>query len=628
MKAGARRTAEQQAAAEGGSVLFQRDFLNAMRVLGLEDNDRCMMLKQCSSFYEGTQHDHHGSDWTGIPRDPGVGYMHERLRPQGFVPVNSVPHAYRKPDAPVPLGRQVVSRFTEMLTGEGRRPALRCWSSVETQDFLEAAFKCASLWDVLSQARDIAGSCGSSAIVLGLTGGYIEAEVLHPKDCWVAEWCNDHPGWMPKVVVHQVRVEKVTMEVDDDQSGLPPQHQRKEKGRLVTKQYWRTRAWTDEHVIYYEDVPCDDVPEDGIPVAADGVKEHGFGSCPVVWHQNTRRTDCPDGDPDCAGAFPLLDKLDRLQSQVYKAAIANVDPSLVIKQTRQARRRNNVIQKGSSGVIGLDPEGEAKYLEMQGTSVEVGLKGIERMTMTVLQTVECVVIHPDTAKAYQSGEALQILWRSMESKANRLRVTLGHTIQEIGYKLLAAAKHHGVANSEKVGTDEDAKGILLPPRRVVEDPEDDLPEDMDPEERAQAMLTAPAEPEVKFEAHKPGPPNTYVDLEWPPYWTPTAAQVAQMAQGLSVASTQKQVISAETAIRTFAQMLGNDGDEEVRRVAIEKAKGQKSFLDGLGDLAGWGMDEDDDDAAFPEPAEPPEDDEDDDEGATPDDDDEAAQSGS
>jgi hypothetical protein len=551
-------------------------YLQAMRVLGLEHDDRCAMLGHCQSFFHGTQHDHAGLDWDSMPRDPGVGYLHERLRPQGFVPVNSSMYIDRKPDAPVPLCRQIVSRFTEMLLGEGRRPSIRVYSDSDTEQYLSACFAAADVWDVLSEARDLAGACGSAAIAVGLNNGYLTAEVLNPKHVWVAEWCPDHPGWMPNVVVEQCKTAK---QIIDPKTG-----------DLRVVDHWRTRAWTTESVIYYEDVPCSDAKDAGIPIRQE--RKHGLGVCPVVWYQNTRSTQTPDGRPDCDTAWPLLDKLDRLQSQVYKAATANADPTLVVKEERHLRRKNNVIQKGSNHVIAVSPQGSVEYLEIGGKSVEVGLTAINAMVSEVLQTVECVVISPEYAKAYQSGEALQILWRSMESRANRLRVTVASVVRELCYLFLKFGQKHKVANIEDVNTDKDQTGILLPPRKVIGQIEADPDDPM-----------MPREPSVSWEPHDPGNPNAYVSLEWPPYWTPTAAQIAQLAQGLSMATTQKQVISGETAIRSFAQMLGNDGDEEVRRIATEKAEGQQSLLEGLGGLEGLMGDEDDEDEPVPDPSE-------------------------
>ena len=402
--------------------------------------------------------------------------------------------------------------------------------------------------------------------------------MLHPRNLWVAEWDNDDPGWAPRVVVEQY---KATVQVlDDGDDG---------NGRLKSVDVWRTRAWTPEEVVYYEDVPCGDVPDDGIPERER--KPHKFGACPVVWYQNTRVTACPDGKPDCEGTWPLLDKLDRLQSQVYKAAIANTDPTLVIKEPRHSRRRNSIIQKGSTGAIPLPPEGSAEYLEMQGTSVKVGLEGINALVSEVLQTVECVVISPEYAKAYQSGEALQILWRSMESRANRLRVTLGTAIQRLCWLILEVGTAHKVANVEVVdlSNPENYRGqILLPPRRVVEEPEPP-----DPPEPGEPPPPKP-EPVVTWEPHDPGNAQAHVVLDWPPYWTPTAQQILASAQAMATATTAKQIISAETATRHLAQMMGHDGDEEVRLLEAEKDSGMAKMMAMGATLNGVPDDVDDD----------------------------------
>jgi len=428
---------------------------------------------------------------------------------------------------------------------------------------LDAAFKSAELWDVLSQARDIAGSSGCSAIALGVKGGYFEAEVLNPVNLKVLEWNRDMPGWVPNAVVEQRLVEK---EVRDDANG----------GRCVrVAQFYRTRMWTPLEIVVYEDI---EVGKEGEEAAAPilEVIPHKFGACPVVWYQNTRDTESPVGTPDCEGAWTSLDKLDRLQSQVYKSAIANTSPTMLVKSSMRSRRnKNNIVEKG--GLLAVDTDGDARYIETNGGSVETGMKAIEKLVYQVLQTVECVVIHPDTAKVYQSGEALQLLWRSMESRANRLRVTLGGAIRSLSKLLLTAAENYGVTNIEKDGGKETAPGILLPPRRVVSEGEseiDEVAEEGAPEK--------PGELQVEYVTHSPGGPYVYVDLEWPPYWTPTAAQVGAMAQAMSIATTQKQILSTETASRSLSQMMGQDGDDEMRRIAEEKRVGMSMMLEGMG----------------------------------------------
>ena len=92
-------------------------WLLAMRDLGLDDDDRSRILSMKCGYFDCSQHDHIAVSWGGVPRDPGVSYLHERLSPQGFVPVNTVPPSQRKPDSALPFGRQITSRFSEMLLG-------------------------------------------------------------------------------------------------------------------------------------------------------------------------------------------------------------------------------------------------------------------------------------------------------------------------------------------------------------------------------------------------------------------------------------------------------------------------------------------------------------------------------
>ncbi len=570
--------------------LLVEQWVYAMRILNITGDTRNKTLTHYHSFFTGTQHSHHEMTWNGVPRDPGVGYMWERLNPQGFVPVNSsmwLDAPYRKPDAALPLAKQIVSRFTEILLGSGRAPSLRVFSDEATEDYLEAAFAESDMWDVLSEARDMAGACGSAAIALGVVNGHLNAEVLAPMNLWIPQWSAGYPGWAPDYVVEQYKVDKQTID--------------QETGQLKMTAFWRTRAWTPTEIIYYEDVPVQDMAdqangEEVIPVREK--VEHGLGACPVVWYQNTRCTANPDGRPDCDTAYELLDKLDQLQSQVYKAAIANADPTLVIKENRANRTRDNrLIQKGSRGVIGLSEKGDADYLEMSGTSVKVGLDAIDKLIHEILHTVECVIITPEHARAYQSGEALQLLWRSMEARASRLRVTLGATIKEICYFFLKMAEVHGVANMEKVGTRDETRGILLPPRKMPTVPSEVLQKVPEGATDAGPAMLAPAPNEV-YGPHTPGNANAFVHLEWPPFWSPTPQQVQSMAQALSTSTTASQFLSKESATRKMSQFLDLDGDEEVRRMNEEEQNGMDRMMN-LGAIQNQ-LDEEDGDSPFGE----------------------------
>jgi hypothetical protein len=310
---------------------------------------------------------------------------------------------------------------------------------------------------------------------------------------------------------------------------------------LVVKRFWQTRAWTDEEIITYQDVgEKEDIdPKKGIPI-----KErisHSWKQCPAIWYQNTRNTATPDGDSDLESTWPLLDRVDQLNSQAAKAAIANTDPTLILKDQDKAIKRRDAIRKGSGNVITVSPDGDAKYLETLGTSVEMGFAAVKTITEQVLQTTRCVVATPEIIKSNESGEARQILWRSMESKANRLRVALSNAVVEL------AVLWRDIGRAEKL----------------------DLPEHEIKDDKGESSWKKPKAPEEDFE----------FSVEYPSYWQPTATQVESYLRAFNIAAGGLQVFSIETAARLIAKYLGTDPDVEIQRLEIEKQEAQEQAIE-------------------------------------------------
>ena len=61
------------------------------------------------------------------------------------------------------------------------------------------------------------------------------------------------------------------------------------------------------------------------------------------------------GEPDCAGAWHLFDRLDRRQSQTVKASIANVDPTLKVKKKRYPRRPTEMNLGSGNAILQTRP---------------------------------------------------------------------------------------------------------------------------------------------------------------------------------------------------------------------------------------------------------------------------------
>jgi hypothetical protein len=342
-------------------------------------------------------------------------------------------------------------------------------------------------------------------------------------------------------------------------------------GQLKCCTAWRTRAWTDTEVVHWPDVPEEDIKDD-FEWPAPTRTPHKVGTCPVVWLQNTRSTASPDGKPDCEGCWHLLDQIDRLESRICKAVASNLTPQLILKESERFRRRNPIVQKGANTVISITPEGDASYLEMKGDGIKVAQEEVLGLVDQVLQTAECVIVRPEHAKAYQSGEALQILWRAMESRANRLRVQLEGAIRDLGQIWVRWGQVAGVDSLEDWDWVGVPKGILLPPRKVVTEPEPPK-QPKPPVPGTPPKAPEPPEPIVSWDVHVVGQ-GSYIRLDWPPYWQPTAHQISTVAEGLSKANGAKPFMAQETTTRVFAQYVGQDPEAEVAKMRVQAAEAE------------------------------------------------------
>lgn len=548
-------------------------------VLNLPDSDRAQMIRHWCRFADGKQHDHRNINWSGGYRDPGVGYMHARMEPMGFVPTSNVPYGDRRPDTPDPLGVQIVNRFADMLASKGAFPSLAVPSDPETTQYLHAVTDRSNTQATFHEARKLSGACGEAAILLEIVDGVPTTEVLQTANLDVE--FKPGAGWIPVQVVEQKIVEIDDAVITD--------------GRVTVerKRYWRTRFWNEEIAASYPDVPEDygsqkeDQDENGNPkpIPPSDIVEHGAGRCPVHWLQNTRNTEHSRGQPDlvCEAVLELLDQIDKLSSMGTRASVAGTDPTLVLKRDMMQQRRGGLIRKGYGQKIEVGKEGDAKFLEISGETIRVNWESADKLRDMVMQTCACVVIDPKTSGSEKSGEAVQMLWRSMEDRCDSFRTPLETTILEVSQTWIALGRHHGVTYATGPNETDGDGGILLPPNVVEDEDNRDKP--------------------PTLSAFNPGA-GWFVKTQWPPYHRPTALQVQSWANGLSTATGQKPVISQKTAVEVFGGVIGRtDSDEEYDRIAeeTEERTSRMEAIMGAGAPGGGDDDGDGDDPTPPEP---------------------------
>lgn len=562
-----------------------------MRVWNIQKTPRAKGLLARAAFVRGKQHDHYTYGPTGSPRDPGVGYIHERMAPAGFVPV--VPKHLRQPQCPYPLGRITTKRFTDLLLGEGNKPTVTVPADPVTENYLEGFFDEARCWDTFADLRDKAGECGEAYLSIGVMNGTPVARAHNAWNIWVREWADGEQNVVVEVVEQKLVVET---------------RLNTKTKKLEEVAVWETRVWDKEYEYVYESVPEDygeEVDDEKVPAHVPGdedkkngwipiskIYEHKAGRCPVLLHQNTRNTESTSGDPDAAGGHKLSDNIDKLQSGVVRSAGNNTDPTMAIADSAAMHRHYPWHRKGAGAVVRTSEKGKAYFLESTGEAVATGWKSVEQLRDQYLQVVRLIMIDPQTAGTYKSGEALKALWRSQNAATGKKRVPLTTTIRSAASIAIALGEQHEIGNleaelPEQKGTEEPKAYIMLPPL-VLEDAE-----------RRHYGVAKGDEPAVVSQRVGKG---RFVKVKWPPFHEPTPTEIAQIVQAMTMGTGQKAVISQKSGVAVVSEELGLQPEVELARIEEEKEKNVRDF-----DATMFGKGDDDEEEADKKPKDKAED---------------------
>jgi hypothetical protein len=533
-------------------------------------------LKAWWSYYEGVQHDHCRTDWHGRQRTNREPYLSDRVRGKGFAPNNGRSnHDDRRPNIPMGLAPRVVDRYTEMTCG--RQASIQVRGDADSSGAFEAVLKASDGWDAISEMVTIGGATGSAAIMPVITEeGRPSHEVFRPQSLYVRRWA-DRSRWIPEEVIHQTQVQVEELDADTREVKL--------------KTMVRTRMWTATHTITFKDREVGQdpeaalVPEDG----EDAVLEHGWGRCPIVWHQNLRNSESPDGQPDARAAanLEISDAVDKLASHAVKATRANTEPTVVRSDRDMMFHLHPTIAKGVGNEIRTSESGKVSFLETSGDSVKMAWDAVDRLTLTFLRNTNCVIYDVDLAMAARgggdSGEALMQRSQSMQKRCNRKRVTLERTISQLGVMWLAKMRTLEISSEDEPVADT----LVLPPKCSKSPMKAEAEEDHDARSQAAAgaLLAGAKDPGdvlgwsdledqiERYEPHKVGK-GTSLDFRWPPYDELTPLQKQAYLQALATATGGKASLSQQTGIELATVALGiPDAAGEKRRILEEKRQG-------------------------------------------------------
>lgn len=486
-------------------------FLYGNAIMG--ETRRFRQLDRYEAFYVGTQYAHQTIDWWGMPADMLETVSPEVQVPMGFTqPAIALSVRMKRPTAPYNLAKAVVDRFTGLLFSEQRRPDVMVEGDPDTEDFMLAAMEQMRFWAKWREARTMGGALGSVLMTAHLRAGRFSIEVHNPKHVQIV-W-KERRTLQPAAVLKAYRY-PVEMDDRDPKTG-------EIRGTKIVMFLYR-RIITEEDDTVYVPVNLED-PEASLEWVIESEVQHGLGFFPGVWVQNRSVLDQEDGDPDCHGAWQGFDTYDRILSQMNKAVLLNLDPTVVLGVDPKIIDSQGGVRKGSDNALMVGQGGSATYMEITGSGVETGMKLLTTIKQNILDVVRCVLVDPQTLSgAAQSAKAIEYIYAPMLEAADDLRAQYG----DLGVLPVLQIV-------EKI-----ARKYVGAKLRTVDDRE--------------------AESYIELPPGKNGAPRTlgpggYLRIKWGPYFSPTEQDKKQTIDNI-VSAKAGGLIDEETAVKQGAPVF-------------------------------------------------------------------------
>jgi len=491
----------------------------------LIDGERRSYLLKLYSHLRGTQHAHKRYDWDGRML---FGYDDSL-----DIPVDTyVPMKRRRPCISLRMGKVITKRFTTMVFGHDRFPSIVVDGDPDAEDYIREMAKAAKLRTKMVEARDKGGACGSVIISWGFADGRPVIDVHLSALVEVLEW-QDYENRIPSKVFKAYDFRRKVYKPD---------------GKPETKTFWCVRYWDTEVDRLWEAIPDEHAATPQWQLWPSTTIVHGHGSCPVVWVQNIADSDDIDGICDADGQHEDFDEMDRLASATERGTVANVDPTLVVKDKK--RKDETVVRKGSGSVIYAP--GGANYLELQGTAVEAAKSLLQSIKQSELDEAEVVLLDPEKLSGSGvSAASLKVRYAPMLAKCDLLRDQYAEAIVSVLKTMIETARK---LQGDVKTTDEGMRYWS----KIDLDPRVETSEETN-EEGEEIKTTVEVE-------RTPGSSNR-ISLRWPPYFPATWEDRKTAIESLSKATGNQQIVSQKTAVETLSPMMDiEDPEAEIERI--------------------------------------------------------------
>lgn len=534
---------------------------NGFRAEEIVRGVRYQDLDRRQQYFDCTQHDMKKYDFDGRTVRTGPATQQPLLTSEAapyFVPLRQ-----RRPSHPVRIGKAIVNAFTNLLFSDGRWPHILCQGDQDTQDFAEALAEEEELEVRMIEARSLGGSVGSVGLSWCFDKGKPRVEIHNTKNLYVAEWEDRRqliPGYVCEVYL------------------FPRSEWNAERQRFETRLYYQRHDWTPDREVGYEPALYRMNEEPVWIEDPEQTVDHNFGFVPFVWVQNLPHVE-PEGLPDYHGEYESMDSLDIIASILLRGTSLNLDPTLILKMNPTILGKAG-IRKGSDMSLAVGEGGDAKYLELTGTSVEAGIKVFELSRASILESTECVIPDPDeVAAAGTSSVAIKAIYQRMLGKSGIHRKQYGKAILQLKEQQLKVARatmgtsititSPGVEGGEE--TSEEAVNHIDLPKKVEKKPKTD----------ENGVETG--EFDVEEKDRDPGK-GERLKLSWGEWFPLTPTDRSQAITAASTASGGKPIVSQQTAVEVAAAVFDRDPNQEWARLSTQQQADEKKEADKQADM--------------------------------------------
>lgn len=513
--------------------------LERIRLDMLESSERFRELDRYEAYFRCRQYESRRYDWSGRMR----GYGDEAdIKPGWYVPLRA-----RKPATQLNLAKIIVRRFTAMTFGGDLFPQIVVDGDEDAQDFLRVLKSEALLPSKMQEARDLGGAVGAVGASFAIVDGKPRVSIHNAKHVTVLRWADRHelrPAAVLEAYSYPLRVW--------EQNGKP------RDVRMYFAHYW-----DEEREILWDPIP--EAVARTNWAASPNRKEvaHGLGFCPFYWTQNLPDGQDDVGESDYDGQLDDLDEINILKSSSTRGAIANMDPTLVIRE--DPAKNPGTLHKGTGNAIWAS--GGAQYLELQGTSVEVAMSLGKDLSRHVEETCGVVLADPQTiAGKAQSAAALRMMYLPMLNQCGVYRTQYGDRL--LVPLLLGMLRAARIISGRAVGpVQETEDGRRLQPVGAMV-----LPDRVEKIEGSGEMRRIP---------RKPGTSEA-ITLNWPPFFPNTWTDIGLAVTALQAASGGKPVVSQRTAVENAAVLFGvADVSQELDAIEDDADKSAARAMDVL-----------------------------------------------